>query len=172
MLGQGVWSSCRAVNMKFLRIYRKKNAWSDLEGCAIKLTTSSVSCMILFCKKKKKKIYIYIYTHTHTHSYSLLQGIFPTQGSNPGLSHYRQILYPLSHQRNPRKLEWVAYLFFWESFGSRDQTGVFCIAGGFSTSGATREAQGGWMQVENSRIMSWAEHSEDGEAEADQTCGP
>ena len=28
----------------------------------------------------------------------LLQGIFPTQGSNPGLPHCRWILYPLSHQ--------------------------------------------------------------------------
>ena len=30
-------------------------------------------------------------------SLSLLEGIFPTQGSNPGLLHYRQILYQLSH---------------------------------------------------------------------------
>ena len=30
--------------------------------------------------------------------HSLLQGIFPTQGSNIGLLHYRQILYHLSHQ--------------------------------------------------------------------------
>ena len=29
-------------------------------------------------------------------SHSLLQGIFPTQGSNPGLLHCRQILYQLS----------------------------------------------------------------------------
>ena len=28
----------------------------------------------------------------------LLQGIFPTQGSNPGLLHCRQTLYRLSHQ--------------------------------------------------------------------------
>ena len=28
----------------------------------------------------------------------LLQGIFPTQGSNPGLPHCRQMLYQLSHQ--------------------------------------------------------------------------
>ena len=28
----------------------------------------------------------------------LLQGIFPTQGSNPGLPHCRQTLYRLSHQ--------------------------------------------------------------------------
>ena len=35
---------------------------------------------------------------------SLLQGIFPTQGLNPGLLHYRQILYQLSHKGNPRIL--------------------------------------------------------------------
>ena len=33
---------------------------------------------------------------------SLLQGIFPTQGSNPGLPHCRWILYQLSHQGSPR----------------------------------------------------------------------
>ena len=38
----------------------------------------------------------------------LLQGIFPTQGLNPGLLHWRQILYQLSHQGSPRILEWVA----------------------------------------------------------------
>ena len=32
-------------------------------------------------------------------SQSLLQGIFLTQGSNPGLTHCRRILYCLSHQR-------------------------------------------------------------------------
>ena len=31
-------------------------------------------------------------------SLSILQGIFPTQGSNLCLLHYRQILYHLSHQ--------------------------------------------------------------------------
>ena len=30
-----------------------------------------------------------------------LQGIFLTQGSNPGLLHFRQILYCLSHHRSP-----------------------------------------------------------------------
>ena len=33
--------------------------------------------------------------------HALLQGIFPNQGSNPGLPHCRQILYPLSHQGSP-----------------------------------------------------------------------
>ena len=32
----------------------------------------------------------------------LLQGIFPTQGSNPGLPHYRQMVYHLSHQGSPK----------------------------------------------------------------------
>ena len=33
--------------------------------------------------------------------HALLQGIFPTQGSNPGLPHCRRILYCLSHQGSP-----------------------------------------------------------------------
>ena len=35
------------------------------------------------------------------HCHFLLQGFFPTQGSNPGLPHYRQILYRLTHQGSP-----------------------------------------------------------------------
>ena len=42
-------------------------------------------------------------------SLSLLQGIFPTQGSKPVLPHCRWILYQLSHQGSPGILEWVAY---------------------------------------------------------------
>ena len=36
--------------------------------------------------------------HTRMGCHALLQGIFPTQGSNPGLPHCRWILYYLSHQ--------------------------------------------------------------------------
>ena len=42
--------------------------------------------------------------------HALLQVIFPTQGSNPGLPNCRWIVYYLSHQGSPRILEWVAYL--------------------------------------------------------------
>ena len=38
-------------------------------------------------------------------SVSLLQGIFPTQGLNPGLPHCRQILYQLSHKESPESLD-------------------------------------------------------------------
>ena len=44
-------------------------------------------------------------------SRSLLQGIFPTQGLNPGLPHYKWILYQLSHKGSLRTWEWVAYPF-------------------------------------------------------------
>ena len=37
-------------------------------------------------------------------SHSLLQRIFPTQGSNLGLLHCRQILYHLSHQGSPGRI--------------------------------------------------------------------
>ena len=39
--------------------------------------------------------------NTGAGSLSLLQGIFPTQGSNPGLLYCRQILYQLNHQGSP-----------------------------------------------------------------------
>ena len=40
--------------------------------------------------------------NTEAHSLSLLQGIIPSQGSNPGLLGCRQILYHLSHQGSPK----------------------------------------------------------------------
>ena len=39
--------------------------------------------------------------NTGVGSLSLLQGIFPIQGSNPGLPHCKQILYQLSHKGSP-----------------------------------------------------------------------
>ena len=39
--------------------------------------------------------------NTGVHRLSLLQGIFPTQGSNPGLLHCRRILYLLIHKGSP-----------------------------------------------------------------------
>jgi len=75
-------------------------------------------------------------------SLSLLQGIFPTQGSNPDLLHYRQILYQLSHKGSPRILEWVAYPFSsgfptqesnWDLLHCRQILYQSCITGGFFT---------------------------------------
>ena len=71
--------------------------------------------------------------------HALLEGIFPTQGSNPGLIADR-FFYCLSHQGSQRILEWVAYPFSRGSFQPRDWTRVSFIAGGFFTIWATREA--------------------------------
>ena len=61
--------------------------------------------------------------NTGVGSLSLLQGNFPTQESNLGLLHCRQILYHLSHQGSPRILEWVAYPFSRGSPWPRNWTG-------------------------------------------------
>ena len=81
--------------------------------------------------------------NTGVSSLFLLQGIFPTQGSNPGLLHCRQILYQVSHKESPRILEWVAYPFSSWSSRPRNWTRVSCIAGRFFTNWAVREALSG-----------------------------
>ena len=78
--------------------------------------------------------------NTEVGCHALLQGIFPTQGSNPGLPHCRWTLYHLSHQEILRILEWVAYPFSKGSSWSRNWTRASCITGRFFTSWATREA--------------------------------
>ena len=85
-------------------------SYSDLE--------MPLSLTLFSSRKGHECRVLYTHTHTHTHIYglysswnslgqntrvgslSLLQGIFPTQGSNPGLSHCRWILYHLSHRRS------------------------------------------------------------------------
>ena len=69
---------------------------------------------------------------------SLLQGIFPIQGSKPGLPHCRWILYQLSHKENPRILEGVAYPFSSGSSRPRNPTRVSYMAGKFFTNWAIR----------------------------------
>ena len=72
--------------------------------------------------------------------HTLLQEIFLTQGSKPGLLHRRWILYQLSHQGSWSILEWVAYPFSRGTSWPSNQTGASYIAGTFCISWATREA--------------------------------
>ena len=94
--------------------------------------------------------YVRLGKNTEVGSCFLPQGIFPTQGSNPGLLHYGPILYQLNHEGSPRILVWVAYPFSRGSSWPRTQTGVSCIAGGSFTSWAPREAQ--WSHRNNKLI--------------------
>ena len=72
--------------------------------------------------------------------HALLQGIFPTQGSNLRLLTYRWILYHLNHHGSPRILEWVAYPVSRGTPQPRNWTRVSCIASRFFTSWASQEA--------------------------------
>ena len=91
--------------------------------------------------------------NTEVGSLSFLQGIFPTQGSNPSLPHCRQILYQLNHKGSPRILKWVASLFSSGSSWPRNQIGVSCIAGGFFTSWETREAH--HISITTQKARAW-----------------
>ena len=96
--------------------------------------------------------------NTGVGSLSLLQEIFPTQGSKPGLLHCRQILYQLSLKGSPRILEWVAVPFSREGFfdsWTRNRTGVCCIAGGLFTNWAVREAPEHKLTVCQPNISVW-----------------
>ena len=92
--------------------------------------------------------------NTGVGSLSLLQGIFPTQGLNPGLPHCRQILYQLNHKWSPRILEWVAHPFSSRSSRPRDRTGVSCITGKFFTDWAIRKESQDIFKVLKERIYS------------------
>ena len=67
--------------------------------------------------------------NTGVSSLSLLQGICPLQGSNPGLPHCRWIPYHLSHQGSPRTLEHIPSPV--DLPQPRNRTGVSSIAGRF-----------------------------------------
>ena len=55
--------------------------------------------------------------NTGVDSLSLLQGIFPTQESNPDLPHCRWIPYHLSHQGSPSEMN--KYLYYWGGAGGK-----------------------------------------------------
>ena len=60
-----------------------------------------------------------VYNHslgqnTGVGSLFLLQGIFRTQGSNPGLPHCRQTLYRLSHQGIYSVADWGEEMLYWD----------------------------------------------------------
>ena len=61
----------------------------------------SLSCVRLFATHGLYSPWNSPGQNTGRGSLSLLQGIFPTQGSNPGLPHCRQIFYQLSYQGSP-----------------------------------------------------------------------
>ena len=70
---------------------------------------------------------------------SLLWGIFPTQGWNPGVVHCKGNSLPAEPPGKPKNIRVVTYPFSRGSSWPRDRIGVSCIADGFFTSWATWE---------------------------------
>jgi len=59
--------------------------------------------------------------------YALLQRIFPTQGSNPGLPHCRRILYQLSYEESPWGV-FCLFVFCFFFFPQILRTEVICLS--------------------------------------------
>ena len=79
---------------------------------------------------------------------SLLQGIFPTQGSNPGLLHCRRIPYHLSHLGSPEVS--VAQDNVLVSFTSKSFTWCLLLPGGgapFALDGPGKQRSMEWVQA-------------------------
>ena len=67
--------------------------------------------------------------NTGVGSCCLLQGIFQTQGLNPGLPHCRQILYQLSHQGSPELPRVPTYsVYCWDCWSTAGALGITSIA--------------------------------------------
>ena len=148
---------------------------SDFELWSLELLSTKIICILSYQPMKVKVTQScptvcdpmdWLYSpwnspgqNTGVGSLSLLQEIFPTQGSNPGLLHCRWILYQLSHKGSPRILEWVAYPFSSRFSRPRNQTGVSCIAGRFFTYWAIRKASSAhiwtiyWVTGYNFRLL-------------------
>ena len=66
--------------------------------------SESENCSVVFDSLRPHRLYSPWHSpgqNTRVSSCSILHGIVPTQGSNPGLLHCRWILYQLSHEGSP-----------------------------------------------------------------------
>ena len=77
--------------------------------------------------------------NTDVGCHALLQGICPIQGLNPGLLHWRQILYHLSHQEKPENIRVGSLYLFQGNFLTQEYNQVSYIVSRFFTSWATWE---------------------------------
>ena len=97
------WITSRPANRKLFPFYAEIN-WGKMSliiGNGSLLHSESESRSVLSNSLWSHRLYSPWNSpgqHIGVGSLSLLQGIFPTQGQNPGLLHCRQILYRMSHK--------------------------------------------------------------------------
>ena len=75
-------------------------------------------------------------------------GDLPNPGSNPGLLHYKWILYHLSHQGSPRILEWVALSLLQGYFPTQESNRGLLLCRQILYQLSCLEAQGGCRGAE------------------------
>ena len=103
-----IFSHCKKVSMRGAATGPQPGGWRGVRGTSQGLCLVAQLCATVWdamdCGPPGSSV------HGHSPSkntgagcHALLQGIFPTQGLNPHLLHWRQILYPLSHLGSPTK---------------------------------------------------------------------
>ena len=116
-------------------------------------------CVILLLWKWKSLSHVSLFatpwTVLQARILSLLQGIFPTQGLNPGLLHCRWILYQLSYQGSPSAymsyLEWANWsklqVECWLSLAVERSGGGHCRVGTEFLLRMTKKSWLSWVAV-------------------------
>ena len=130
-------------------VAKRNTVWKFVKSCKIEMKATWIVAetniwnVLIVSIEDLKKLFATPWNspgqNTGVGGLSLLQGIFPTQRSNPGLPHCRWVFYQLNHKGSPRILQWVAYPFSRRSSRPRNRTGVSYIADGFFTNGAIKE---------------------------------
>ena len=136
LLPQEIYQKGKQANKVTVKILFPRNTWF-FKAAAVKGQylyngtdhTEWISETIVASESESRSVvFDSLRPHGLVRSLSLLQGIFPTQGLNPGLPHCRWILYQLSHKGSPRILEWVAYPVSSKP-GSPASRDIFCSKG-------------------------------------------
>ena len=114
-----------ALDLHFGFSFTYRSTWQSCDPLLQPEQESESDCLVWLCNPIDLVHGILQVRILEWVAFSSLQGIFPTQGSNPGLPHCRRILYQLSHKGSARILEWVAYPFSSGSSRLRNWTRVY-----------------------------------------------
>ena len=99
VLAEVTWYQKRQPIESSLSVHQKQGEMKLLSRVRLFATPWTVACTRLL------RPWEFLGKTTGVGCHFLLQGIFPTQGSNPGLLHCRQILYRQSHHTFKQRLE-------------------------------------------------------------------
>ena len=134
--------------------------------CALSLSHYLTLCNPMACSLPGSSVHRYSPGKcTGVGCRALLQGIFPTQGLNPGVRHCRQILYRLSHQGSPKIIifHFKSYTSFF--FNVSEATRFMCIERPILLCAAT------WMDLEDILLRQKSQRGKDKHCVIPHKCG-